>query len=204
VGLADPEESEVPFQEGQWEQLVPASWMSVCSQPGVRWVCQRTGSTDFVESATSLAISLKRRPMVVQDSSLPTEGAELDETTAWTYVQAYFDGSYDALFGIVNRPAFEAQLRDHFNRTTAASDDPLWVALRNVVYAAGCRCHLAKDPSMSFVTARDQAGQYFEKALAVFKDVIFHTKGLTAVQVLALMVRILLPLPQTRRNETKF
>ena len=120
----------------------------------------------------------------------------------WTYVQAYFDSSSDTLFGIVNHPVFEAHLRSHFNRSNAQPDEPSWVALRYVVNAAGCRCHLARDPSMSFVRARAQAWQYFEKAIAVFKDVVFHTRGLTAVQALALMVRI--RFPSCRSQESKF
>jgi hypothetical protein len=191
-GPGNSEETEVPFQEGLWEQHVPGSWMSVCSQPGQRWVCKRTGSADFAESARGLTLSLRRRSMIEQDPSTSTVADELDEATAWRYVQAYFDHSYDALFGIINRPAFEDRLRGHFARGSAQYDEPSWVALRNVVFAAGCRCHLAKESSVSFVQARAQAWQFFDKALAVLKDIIFHTKGLVAVQALALMVRILL------------
>lgn len=187
-GQANYEESEMPSQEIQWEKYASGSWMSVCSQPGQRWVCKRTGSVDFVEIAKALALGLKRRLTIEQELSSPKAPDEPDEATAWTFVQAYFDSSYDSLFGIVNRPAFEARWRDDFVRGNSQSNDPSWVALRYVVYAAGCRCHLAKDHTISFIQARAQAWQYFEKALSLFKDIIFTTKGLTAVQALALMV----------------
>jgi hypothetical protein len=70
---------------------------------------------------------------------------------------AYFEDSYDAIFGVVYRPAFEARLRSHFENHVSAEDDPSWYALRNTVYASGCRIFLAKDHSTTFSDAQGHA-----------------------------------------------
>lgn len=80
-------------------------------------------------------------------------------------------------------------MRNHFDHAKSIQhEDPSWFALRNAVYAAGCRCVLAKDLSVSFVDAEAQSWQLFENALSVFTDLIFGHSGLTAVQALIVMV----------------
>jgi hypothetical protein len=102
---------------------------------------------------------------------------------------AYFETSYDAVFGVVYRPAFEARLRAQFEQGSAYEDeDASWYALRNTVYASGCRSVLAKDSSISFVEAQALAWSYFENALSVHTDILFNPTGLSAVQALTLMV----------------
>lgn len=102
---------------------------------------------------------------------------------------AYFETSYDAVFGVIYRPAFEARLRSQFDQGSSFQDDnPSWYALRNTVYASGCRSVLGKDHSISFVDAQARAWSFFENALSVHTEILFNPTGLSAVQALTLMV----------------
>ena len=101
---------------------------------------------------------------------------------------AYFDHSFDAIFGIVFRPAFETRLQQHFSREI--HDDPAWYAVRNVVYASGCRILSSRDPSSTFADNHKTAWKYFENAIAVHTELLITSTGLAAVQALALMVGI--------------
>lgn len=105
--------------------------------------------------------------------------------------QAYFEHSYDAVFGLMHRPAFEARLSAHLEQQKqqpVQREDPAWYALRNVVYAAGCRCLLARDRCTPFATAQAEAWGFFANALSVLTDLLFKPSGLLTVQALALMV----------------
>ncbi|KIW86599.1 uncharacterized protein Z519_12783 [Cladophialophora bantiana CBS 173.52] len=111
-----------------------------------------------------------------------------DRATAFRYVQAYFDHSYDAVFGVLHGPKFKARLEAQFDNQGASQvEDPSWFALRNVVYALGCRCMLAPDDNVSFVEAEAQAKPYFHNALSAFGEIIFGHSGFTAIQALVLM-----------------
>jgi hypothetical protein len=208
-GVVDAEESVIPLQNVNWEHHGPWSWVSVCSQPGLRWVRERTGTDDFNRIATGLTKNWSRRLKIKKIGAAQRQVCEPSKMVAWTYVtgkafhaferdsdlihvsQAYFEDNYDAIFGIVHRPTFEARLRDHFDQAESVQhEDPSWFALRHAVYAAGCRCVLAKDPSVSFVDAEAQSWQLFENTLSVFTDLIFGHSGLTAVQALTVMVSV--------------
>jgi len=88
---------------------------------------------------------------------------------------------------VVYRPSFEDRLRRHFGPGNS-SDDPSWYALRNTIYAFGCRTILSKDPHVTFKQAQAQAWQYFENALEAHTNLLFTPTGLTAVQALTVMV----------------
>jgi hypothetical protein len=82
-------------------------------------------------------------------------------------------------------------LRNHFashHRKQDDEEDAGWYALRNVIYAAGCRCVLGKRSSVSFVEAQAEAFRFFQNALSVFIELTFAYTGLTAVRALTLMV----------------
>jgi hypothetical protein len=98
---------------------------------------------------------------------------------------AYFEVSLDASLGILHRPWFEQQLSAHLAGTL---DDPgpTWHALRNVVFAAGCRIEMCK--SQPFQKAAKHAWGYFENALSVYARLLFFKTSITGVQVLTLMV----------------
>ncbi|MCJ1299227.1 hypothetical protein MMC08_002019 [Hypocenomyce scalaris] len=182
----DQGESILSPQKINWEYHGPGSWLSVCSEPGVRWVCERTGVMDFTETARDLTMDWTRR-LKLKHNLTQTKPPELDMETAWQYCTAYFEDSYDAVFGVVYRPAFEARLRSHFEHYISVEEDPSWYALRNTVYASGCRIFLSKDPSTTFLDAQVQAWQYFENALSVLRELELSPAGLSAIQALTVM-----------------
>lgn len=92
------------------------------------------------------------------------------------------------MYGIVYRPDFEARLRLHFEHNALNDDEPAWYALRNTVYASGCRVYLSRRRSTSFAEAQAQAWRYLENALSVYVDLLFTPSGLMAVQALVAMV----------------
>jgi hypothetical protein len=98
---------------------------------------------------------------------------------------AYFEVSLDASLGILHRPWFEQQLSAHL-AGTLHDPGPTWHALRNVVFAAGCRIEMCK--SQSFQKAAKHAWRYFENALSVYARLLFFRTSITGVQVLTLMV----------------
>lgn len=147
------------------------------------------GTDEYVEVAYNLARTWSRRLKMKRFKSLKTQYPEPDEAAAWTYVTAYFEESYDAVFGTVHRPSFESRLRAHFARPNSIqSDDASWFALRNTVYAAGCRALLSKNNSASFVAANTKSHQFFMNAMSVFGEMLFGRSGFTALQAIVLMV----------------
>jgi hypothetical protein len=103
---------------------------------------------------------------------------------------AYFEECHYAAFGVVHRPTFEARLGSQFAQDADFEDDVSWFALRNTVYASGCRVILSKHASMTFTEAQTQGWQYFENALSVHTELLYTPTGLPAVQALALMVNV--------------
>ncbi|OQU95201.1 Fungal specific transcription factor domain-containing protein [Cladophialophora immunda] len=104
--------------------------------------------------------------------------------TTW----AYFEDSTNTIFSMLLRSTFEARLRQHFRQLHSSQmEDPAWFALRNAVYATGCRCLLANSSSPTFEQAESEAWQLFRNALAVFGEIIFGHSGLTAIQALTIM-----------------
>ena len=97
---------------------------------------------------------------------------------------AYFDEAPEAAFGIVLRSRFAAKLQSHFNG--APDDDPAWYALRNAVYAVGCRISLSK--THSFTEAYRKAWCFFENALSAHTEIIYFRTSILGVQALAVMV----------------
>lgn len=65
-------------------------------------------------------------------------------------------------------------------------EDPAWYALRNAIYAAGCRLELSKRGN--FREAYQTAWNFFENALAVHTELLYFHTSLLAVQALTVMV----------------
>jgi hypothetical protein len=112
---------------------------------------------------------------------------------AWQYCRIYFEMDPDAVFGIVYRPTFENALRTHFRKDGHNSDndpDPGWYALRNTVYAAGCRIIEMRNAGKGSRTniMSNQSWKYFSNALSVHSDLLYYRTSLMAVQALAMMV----------------
>lgn len=97
---------------------------------------------------------------------------------------AYFEEAPEIAFGIVDRPWFESRLRAHISATIP--DDKAWYALRNVLWACGCRIMLSK--TASFREASQASWALFENALSVYTEVLFLRTSMMAVQALILMV----------------
>jgi hypothetical protein len=69
-------------------------------------------------------------------------------------------------------------------------EDPAWYAMRNTVYAWGCRLEWSREHgAASFAEAQSQAWRYFENALSVHTELIYSESGLLAVEALFAMVR---------------
>lgn len=103
---------------------------------------------------------------------------------------AFFEECHYAVFGIVERSTFEARLQLQHSHKATYEDDACWSALRNTIFASGCRIVLSKDPSITFAEAQAQAWRYFENALSVHTDLLYTPTGLVAVEALALMASL--------------
>lgn len=68
--------------------------------------------------------------------------------------------------------------------------DSSWYALRNAIYAEGCRSVTPEDQTRSFSSVQAEATRYFENAISVLTDLLFTPNGLMAVQALVVMVII--------------
>ena len=106
-------------------------------------------------------------------------------------ISAYFEEAPEAVFGVVDREEFESHLRSHLEGNEI--DDPAWYALRQCVYATGCRIVLSKDQSNSFSHNQKEAWSYFRNAISVHTELLFTFTGLMAVRALIVMVSFLDP-----------
>lgn len=87
--------------------------------------------------------------------------------------------------GIVDRYWFEARLKA-YHKEPRNDTDPAWYALRNTIYAAGCRIELSK--SRSFHEANKLAWRFFENALSAHTEILYFRTSIVGVQALTLMV----------------
>lgn len=121
----------------------------------------------------------------VNGSLSNSRASEPSPEVAWQYTEAFFQRSPENAFGIVERPWFESRLRAHLNG--ARSDDKVWYALRNVIWAIGSRIVLYKKPD--FQNASHPSWGFFENTLSVIADILFFRASVVGVQALILMVR---------------
>ncbi|UKZ79983.1 hypothetical protein TrVFT333_007747 [Trichoderma virens FT-333] len=181
----DSEESTIDLKDINWEHHGPGSWLSICSKPGIRWVSDKVGSIEFREVAQGLVADWTKHLTL---SQYPTtqHGPDLDFETAWRYSTSYFDSTQDAAFGVVDRADFEDHLQRHFQSAGTDYGDAASYALRNAVYAVGCRAmpaYTCSDPSQN----QDESLQLFFNALSELPNLLFMPSGLRAVQALAVM-----------------
>ena len=102
--------------------------------------------------------------------------------------KVYFDYAQDAAFGIVNRADFENHLQLHFQSAGSHDGDAASYALRNAVYAVGCRATRTSDESQDFSQIQEKSLQLFFNAFSVFPEMLFMPSGMRAVQALLVMV----------------
>lgn len=162
----------------------PRSFLSFCSQPAVNWVISRVHTPEYTGVINRIITDLARMLKVNGSLSNGRASEPLPEV-AWQYTEAFFQRSPENAFGIVERPWFELRLRAHLNGTR--SDDKVWYALRNVIWAIGSRIVLYKKPD--FQNASHTSWGFFENALSVIADILFFRASMVGVQALILMVR---------------
>jgi hypothetical protein len=80
----------------------------------------------------------------------------------------------DSLFEVICPSYFEHQLRAHLNNQYH-NEDPVWYALRNTVYASGCRLHNSANHAASFDTIQEEAWGYFSNALSVHSELLLRS-----------------------------
>lgn len=78
--------STAPFQKIVWEEHDPWPSLSICSPAGLKWVCERTRSTDFMDSVNSPINGWSPCSTVVRAQDSDSNRLEVDESLAWTYV----------------------------------------------------------------------------------------------------------------------
>lgn len=138
--------------------------------------------------ARKVTYDISRQLKIEPGISLRRE-SEPEEALAWQYVKAYFEETRDVAFGILSRPVFESRLRTHFeNSPTTPELDASWYALRNVVYATGCRKAMARELPGPFLVGQGYGWQYFQNAPSVHTDLLYSRSSFMAVQALAIMV----------------
>ncbi|CAH0046653.1 unnamed protein product [Clonostachys solani] len=164
-----------------------ASYLSICTFPAIKWVSSQAGMSDFLVSARRLSKT------VMQGESLgqvvgSARTAEPSYQVAMEWSKAYFDSCLDSIFGIIHREDFENRLRDHFQTNPDSRSDASWYALRNTIYASGCRVSLCADSGPeSFSRSREQSWKYFENALSVHTELLYVSTDIMSIQALILM-----------------
>ncbi|KAH8886612.1 hypothetical protein GQ53DRAFT_875270, partial [Thozetella sp. PMI_491] len=163
------------------------SCLSICSPSAVEWVSKQIGKRDFVASAHRLSSSvmgaepLDRR---LQQKQTP----EPDMETALRWTNAYFGNSLDAIFAVLDRHEFEARLRADFESNTSNTGNKSWYALRNIVYASGCRIVLSEEATpAAFAASRTQSWRYYENALSVHTELLYSHVDLDSIRALLIM-----------------
>lgn len=186
--------------------LGPNSYLSICTDPGVEWIASRIGASDYATCATSLASMISRKLRLHEPLS-QKRVPDPPENTAWLYTKgestgifvcvslilivdriAYFKESIEATYYTIDATAFEKRLRQHYTGSHTTGDSG-WYALRNMVFASGCRIEEFKN--CSWTEAQSRARVYFDNALSVEADLLHHTPRLVAIQALIAMVCLL-------------
>lgn len=87
----DFEEGIMSSEKAYWEHHGPWSWVSVCSEQGIHWVCKKTGTDSFIDMAKALTKAWSRRLRLKPDQARFRPSHELDESTAWKYATGTHD-----------------------------------------------------------------------------------------------------------------
>lgn len=103
-------------------------------------------------------------------------------------MSAYFERSVGNLWEMVYRPNFERHLRAHLSGQIHYHD-PTWYALRNVIYAAGCRIYRSEFSAVNSLDIQRECWGYFANALSVHSELLLTKPTLRSVRALLIMVR---------------
>ncbi|KAH7077568.1 fungal-specific transcription factor domain-containing protein [Paraphoma chrysanthemicola] len=180
------EESVVSPQISHFEHHGPMSYLSICSTPAVRWISRVGSAPEFASSASTFSLETTR-PLKLDKRLSLDRAHEPDHDTARLYMDAYFQQSLESVFAVINRAQFEIRLNDFFTNGHK-NDDAEWYALRNAVYASGCKVYFAqKAQADSFDLSQTESWKYFENALSVHTELVYMRSGLMAIQALVTM-----------------
>ncbi|KAF4453500.1 Transcription factor [Fusarium albosuccineum] len=175
----------------------PRSFLSICSTSGVQWVCKKTKGSEFTGFASRLTRDITRR-LKIDTKAIKDRTPEPTPELAWKYVTAYFEGAREAAFGLVDRASFEGRLKAHLENN-GKNENPAWYALRNAIYATGCRLELSK--TGKFRHASQTSWAYFSNSLSVHLELMYFQTTMMAIQALTVMMidddQITCLLPQT-------
>jgi len=176
-----------PCETDDKEPRGPSRFFPIFSDGAIDWMSQQSGLSHFVSTARRLAADFLNNEKL-HEAVQPERAPEPDFATAMKWTAAFFDEGLDAVYGVLHRPALEARLRSHFEQGYKTSHDPAWYALRNAIYALGCRISLSADHNpKAFTEARKTAWRYFENALSVHTYLIYYQTGLDSIRALLLM-----------------
>ncbi|KAJ3547726.1 hypothetical protein NM208_g1363 [Fusarium decemcellulare] len=163
------------------------SCFSICALPAIEWISRQAGMSDFLASARRLSKAVlegERLDRVVH----PVRAPEPDLNRALELSKGYFEGCLDSIYEITDRHDFERRLRAHHGTDPASTSDKQWYALRNIIYASGCRYLLSKSSTPdAFSEARAQSWKYFENALSAHTDLLYRQTDMVSIQALVLM-----------------
>ncbi|KAF2481569.1 hypothetical protein BDY17DRAFT_326250 [Neohortaea acidophila] len=181
-----PKRNATSAEDANWQYHEPWSWTSILSDTGTEWVERRTGDGDFAAVAKTFSKVLVQRGSFGDYVLAESGESEISESTAWKYTNAFYEHSWEANLGFIDRKDLETHLKAYY-RSPDQQIEYAWFALRNTVFACGYRGLLAKDPSVSFATAQAQAGRFFKAALSVLTNILIQPSNLVGVRALALM-----------------
>lgn len=174
----------------------PASFLSICSNPGIDWVREKTGVSDFGSIAKKLTDVFGEPDNGIMSSRQGLYSwPEPEPQLAWTYVNAFFEeipfSNSEKLLIVLPRASIEAQLRQQLDGANSGEGDidVSWFVLRNAIYATGCRSHEAVYGSSSkFVVGAGHGWQFFHRAALAHTELIYGRPNLMALQALLILV----------------
>ncbi|KAH4094357.1 hypothetical protein HBH96_204360 [Parastagonospora nodorum] len=181
-----------PEEEPTFEYHGPGSFLDICSRAGVEWVTEKCGDSSFRAMTQKLTTDISHRLKLPSSAFAREREPDPDETMAWKYTQAYFNGDPYASYGLIGRDRFEARLRAHYSpqdNPSCSESDSDWYALRNVVFACGSRSLLtASSTSLSQEQfLQSSSWSYFLNALSVHNEMMFCHSSLSTIEALAAM-----------------
>ncbi|EXJ75923.1 uncharacterized protein A1O5_00431 [Cladophialophora psammophila CBS 110553] len=161
----------------------PRTSMSICSLAGIAWVTERVKQPDFRPIANRFTQDVARRLKLEKRPSKERKG-DPDLKDALRFTSAYFEEAPEAALGIVRRSCLESRLRSFYNGSKS-DDDASWYAMRNIIFASGCRVVLSRGGTYS--EAQRESWLYFENALSVHAELLCFRTSVMGVQALTLM-----------------
>jgi hypothetical protein len=165
-----------------------SSGFSLFSPQGLRWISEKTGTTEFeqtikevtnhCDSALLVQFPVAFRPLPENEME-PLPPKEL----ATEYMTAFF-GAFNSAFPLYDKEmVLERFEKDYY--TASPQQDVAWYASLNVIFLIG-RAIARRERGADVICER-----YFHNASSVFTELLFNGPSLLAVQAMIGMVRSL-------------